>query len=357
MEGTSLSPEDAGLRPSVNMWLHLCSVPDAIAAAVQEHRTVLAASATSSAHSEGETSAAEHGATVAALAALELAALTDDVLEADSDWAERAQSLLAAVPGGDCLLCASGVPELVSSSGALVDVGGTSIVRDPRVVAGLVQGFRLGASSGPLVAEPLHRVCLDIVGMSVTLPSTATAQPSMSAVVRAATAGIRAGLHFGVALHAPRLVEPLYRAELQCSGGRSGGGEQLGNLYAVLNKRRGVTESEELIPGTTTFHIVSLLPVAESLGFAQDLRAATSGAASAPQMVFSHWSTLVIDPFDAGAGGGDDEGAGVEMSHSATHLRNAARRYMDAARKRKGLRTHDKVVVHAEKQRTLARKK
>jgi len=354
MEGTSLAAGD--VRPSVQMWLRLCPVPRAIASAVQAHAGALAA-ASGRHSSDGHAAVAEHSAMLTALAALEEAALSDEVMQEDSDWTERAQSLLAAVPGGDCLLCASGAPELVSSSATGLQAGSGALVSDPRVVASLVQGFRLAASSGPLVAEPLYAVCADIVGMSIIMPATAAAQPSMSAVVRAVSAAVRAGVHYGVALHAPRLVEPLYRAELQCSGGRSGGGEQLGNLYGVLNKRRGVTESEELVPGTTTFHVVALLPVAESLGFAQDLRAATSGAASAPQMVFSHWSTLSIDPFDAGAGGGDEEAAGVEMSHASSHLRNAARRYMDAARKRKGLRTHDKVVVHAEKQRTLARKK
>ena len=354
MEGTSLAVHEA--RPTVNLWLRLCPVPPGIAAAVQGHGGALAA-ASGRHSSDGQAAAAEHGAMLTALAALEEAALSEEVMQQDSDWPERAQSLVAAVPSGDCLLCASGVPELVAASSMPGGSAGGALVSDPRVVAALVQGFRLAASSGPLVAEPLHAVCADIVGMSISMPGAAATQPSMSAVVRAVSAAVRAGVHYGVALHAPRLVEPLYRAELQCSGGRSGGGEQLGNLYGVLNKRRGVTESEELVPGTTTFHVVALLPVAESLGFAQDLRAATSGAASAPQMVFSHWSPLTIDPFDAGAGGGDEEAAGLEMSHSASHLRNAARRYMDAARKRKGLRTHDKVVVHAEKQRTLARKK
>ncbi len=355
MEGASLAAGDA--RPCVNLWLRLAPVPPPIARAVAEHGGALAASA--GAHSsEGQAAAAEHGAMLTALAALEEAALSDEVMQMDTEWPERAQSLVAAVPGGDCLLCATGVPELLSTAGSSAAVGGSSaLVSDPRVVAGLVQGFRLAAASGPLLAEPLHCVCADIAGLSINMPAASSTQPSMSAVVRAATAAVRAGVHYGVALHAPRLVEPLYRAELQCSSGRSGGGEQLGNLYGVLNKRRGVTESEELVPGTTTFHVVALLPVAESLGFAQDLRAATSGAASAPQMVFSHWNTLAIDPFDAGAGGGDEEAAGLEMSHASAHLRNAARRYMDAARKRKGLRTHDKVVVHAEKQRTLARKK
>ena len=136
-------------------------------------------------------------------------------------------------------------------------------------------------------------------------------------------------------------------------------GEQLGNLYAILSKRRGEVDHQDVISGTTTFLIVARLPVHESLGFAQDLRDATSGAASAPQMQFSHWQVIDSDPFSLrGAGEETPEGTSVaELSATASHMRNTARRYMDASRTRKGLQTQDKVVVHAEKQRTLARKK
>ena len=53
----------------------------------------------------------------------------------------------------------------------------------------------------------------------------------------------------------PRLVEPYYRCKLQCSG------EQLGALYGVLARRRGVVVEEDLWEGTPIFSIVSLLPV------------------------------------------------------------------------------------------------
>ena len=44
----------------------------------------------------------------------------------------------------------------------------------------------------------------------------------------------------------------------------------------------------------------AFLPVAESFGFTQALRAATSGRAF-PQCVFSHWEMLNGDPFEAGS--------------------------------------------------------
>ena len=44
---------------------------------------------------------------------------------------------------------------------------------------------------------------------------------------------------------------------------------QLGNLYAVLSKRRGRVTKEDIIDGTSLFLLSATLPVAESFGFAQ----------------------------------------------------------------------------------------
>lgn len=45
---------------------------------------------------------------------------------------------------------------------------------------------------------------------------------------------------------------------------------------------------EEMKEGTDVFIIKAVLPVAESFGFADEIRKRTSGLAS-PQLVFSHW--------------------------------------------------------------------
>ena len=51
----------------------------------------------------------------------------------------------------------------------------------------------------------------------------------------------------------------------------------LGKLCGVLYKRRGKIVSEDMLEGTQTFVIKAMLPVAESFGFANDLRKKTSG--------------------------------------------------------------------------------
>lgn len=44
--------------------------------------------------------------------------------------------------------------------------------------------------------------------------------------------------------------------------------------------------------GTDVFIIKAVLPVAESFGFADEIRKRTSGLAS-PQLVFSHWEVKI----------------------------------------------------------------
>ena len=67
-----------------------------------------------------------------------------------------------------------------------------------------------------------------------------------------------------------------------------------------MSQRRGAIEAEDPVAGTTLVNIKAYLPVAESFGFTQALRAATSGRAF-PQCVFSHWEMLNADPFEAGS--------------------------------------------------------
>ena len=62
-----------------------------------------------------------------------------------------------------------------------------------------------------------------------------------------------------------RIVEPVYACSLQCDQ------SQLGNLYAVLSKRRGEVLTEDIIEGTSLFLLEATLPVIESFGFAQEL--------------------------------------------------------------------------------------
>jgi len=92
----------------------------------------------------------------------------------------------------------------------------------------------------------------------------------------------------------PRFVEPIFLVEIQCPD------DAVGGIYQCLSQRRGIVTGEEPISGTPLVNMKAFLPVAESFGFTQALRAATSGRAF-PQCVFSHWDMLNGDPFEAGS--------------------------------------------------------
>ncbi|KAK7850918.1 elongation factor 2 [Quercus suber] len=92
----------------------------------------------------------------------------------------------------------------------------------------------------------------------------------------------------------PRLLEPVYMVEIQAPE------QALGGIYSVLNRKRGHVFEEMQRPGTPLYNIKAYLPVKESFGFSQDLRAATSGQAF-PQCVFDHWDIVSSDPLEAGS--------------------------------------------------------
>ncbi|XP_010132057.1 PREDICTED: elongation factor Tu GTP-binding domain-containing protein 1 isoform X2 [Buceros rhinoceros silvestris] len=142
-----------------------------------------------------------------------------------------------------------------------------------------------------------------------------------------------------------RLMAAMYTCEIMATA------EVLGRVYAVLSKREGRVLQEEMKEGTDVFIIKAVLPVAESFGFADEIRKRTSGLAS-PQLVFSHWEIISSDPFWVPT----TEEEYLHFGEKADS-ENQARKYMNAVRKRKGLYVEEKIVEHAEKQRTLSKNK
>jgi elongation factor 2 len=95
----------------------------------------------------------------------------------------------------------------------------------------------------------------------------------------------------------PRFQEPIFLVEIQTPN------DAVGNIYGTISQRRGIVQGEEPIVGTPLVMLKAFLPVAESFGFTQALRAATSGRAF-PQCVFDHWEELGGDPFEPSSQGG-----------------------------------------------------
>merc|ERR1711939_1159053 len=73
----------------------------------------------------------------------------------------------------------------------------------------------------------------------------------------------------------------------------------VGAIYQTMTQRRGIVIGEDPVAGTPLVNMKCHLPVGESFGFTQALRAATAGRAF-PQCVFDHWEQLNGDPKEDG---------------------------------------------------------
>ena len=89
----------------------------------------------------------------------------------------------------------------------------------------------------------------------------------------------------------PRLVEPFYLVEIQCTE------QSIGDIFCLFNKRRGYI-IEEIRPDVKYVPIYTFrayLPVSESFGFIDEIRPYT---VAQPQFVFDHWLKINDDPLE-----------------------------------------------------------
>uniref|UniRef100_A0A672K245 Elongation factor-like 1 n=1 Tax=Sinocyclocheilus grahami TaxID=75366 RepID=A0A672K245_SINGR len=111
-------------------------------------------------------------------------------------------------------------------------------------------------------------------------------------------------------------------------------------VYAVMSKREGRVLQEEMKEGTDMFIIKAVLPVAESFGFADEIRKRTSGLASL-QLVFNHWEVISSDPFWVPTTEEEYLHFGEKADSS-----NQALKYMNAVHRRKALYVEEKIIEH-----------
>ncbi|CAG0912574.1 unnamed protein product [Notodromas monacha] len=189
----------------------------------------------------------------------------------------------------------------------------------------VVTGFQMATLSGPICEEPITGVAFLVEDLTVSLldsseigeevktHSSGYGQLSgqlMSLTKEACRRAFQAQPH-------QRLVVPMYNYQIHCSV------EALGNMYGVLGKRHGRVVNTEMLPGSSMFRVDAQLPVLEADPF---------------------WEPLTDEEIEMYLEKGDSEKA-------------LARKYMNTVRKRKGLSIKEKIVEHAEKQRTLTKMK
>ncbi|XP_017555071.1 elongation factor-like GTPase 1 [Pygocentrus nattereri] len=262
----------------------------------------------------------------------------------------------------------------------------------------IVSGFQLATLSGPMCEEPLMGVCFSVESWEIKFSSQLTQQDSVeedsvsqqaleadnnasapvsgeselggaNAVEATPSSGsgqgrrkgdttdcygpfsgqliaaMKEACRYAFQAKPQRLMAAMYTCEIMATA------DVLGRVYGVLSKREGRVLNEEMKEGTDMFIIRAVLPVAESFGFADEMRKRTSGLAS-PQLVFSHWEVISSDPFWVPT----TEEEYLHFGEKADSA-NQALKYMNAVRKRKGLYVEEKIVEHAEKQRTLSKNK
>lgn len=255
----------------------------------------------------------------------------------------------------------------VFSSSSDVNETGSRVSRE--LEKAIITGFQLGVKSGPLCEEPLHGVAIIIDDIWVpheesqpgepespnendgeisSVAGTENATRTMSNISGLAISSMKESVRLCLMHGNARLMEGMLRVDISVPG------DALGKTYTVIGQRRGRVLNEDMKEGVNVFGIDAYLPVQDSFGFAELLRKQTSGFA-VPQMIFSHWESIDLDPFWFPQTEEELEDLGV--ADSTAENNNLARRLINGVRRRKGLKVEEKIVENAEKQRTLSRKK
>jgi elongation factor 2 len=144
--------------------------------------------------------------------------------------------------------------------------------------------FQWATKEGPMTDENMRGIRFNI--HDVTLHTDAIHRGGGQIIPTA-----RRVLYASVLTGVPAFQEPIFLVEIQTPD------DAVGPIYQTLTQRRGIVIGEEPIMGTPLVQMKAYLPVGESFGFTQALRAATSGRAF-PQCVFDHWEQMAGDPLE-----------------------------------------------------------
>ncbi|XP_022908018.1 elongation factor-like GTPase 1 [Onthophagus taurus] len=201
----------------------------------------------------------------------------------------------------------------------------------------IVNGFQICCRAGPICEEPLINCAFVITDYKISVPVGGQGVANIPLTVKNV-------LRDAFVKQEQRLVEPIFTTDIQVNV------HVIGKVYSVLGRRHGrILEAVGMDQEERTFRVKAQIPVVESDGFANEIRKTTSGQAN-PTLVFSHYEIIDGDPYFEGEE--DEDGDGEAFTDA---LR--ANKLMKEARRRKGLIIDEQVVIHAEKQRTLNKKK
>lgn len=225
---------------------------------------------------------------------------------------------------------------------------GASAFQD-EIEKAMVAGFQLAVRAGPLCEEPMYGVAVLVEELNIVDPSVTAKEDSGTNTLGGMVIGwMREAVRLSVMHGNARVLEGMLHVDISVPG------DVLGKTYTVIGQRRGRVLNEDMKEGVHVFGIEAYIPVDESFGFTDLLRKHTSGFA-VPQMVFSHWEMVDMDPFWFAQT--EEELEDLGMADATAEQNNIARKLINSVRRRKGLKVDEKIVENAEKQRTLSRKK
>jgi elongation factor 2 len=137
-------------------------------------------------------------------------------------------------------------------------------------------GFQWAVQSGPLAGEAVRGLLVDMVDIKLHEDPVHRGPAQMMPAVRQA-------LFAGILSANPTLLEPIYKIQVRVPA------DEMGNVTGLLSRKRGSIHNVE--QDGPIVNIIGMVPVSETLGFSQEMRAATSGSAFW-QMTFDHWSPV-----------------------------------------------------------------
>jgi elongation factor 2 len=137
-------------------------------------------------------------------------------------------------------------------------------------------GFQWALTSGPFAGEHVRGLLIDMVDIKLHEDPVHRGPAQMMPAVRQA-------LFAGILSADPTLLEPIYKIQVRVPA------TEMGNVTGLLSRKRGsIHEVDQQGP---VVNIVGMIPVSETLGLSQEMRAATSGSAFW-QSTFDHWAPV-----------------------------------------------------------------
>ncbi len=144
------------------------------------------------------------------------------------------------------------------------------------VLQHLAGGFHWAFESGPFAGEAVRGVHVKLMDAQLHEDPVHRGPAQMMPATRQA-------LFAGILSAEPTLLEPIYKIQVRIPP------DELGNVTGLLSRKRGsIHNVEQSGPAVT---VTGMIPVSETLGLSQEMRAATSGSAFW-QSTFDHWAPI-----------------------------------------------------------------